>query len=406
VVGASARLSPPAAPGYGEKYGPARILLTAQATTGERNSAFNREIHLASPADTRSGPGLLDHLRTLTFDFEREGRKISAVAVYAEPGQGTPAVYRTVAADDTGYEGIACLDDTARAATLALALYEQSRSRTALLTAQRWLTFVEYMQYPDGTFANFIRNAAGIRNSSGPTSRRGGYWWSVRALRALARAYRLTRRKEYLDRYRACRLDPLPDGKINGMLALAELELHAIDPSPDTRSALTEYCEQIVEVSGDAPYLLDHPQRERIHFWGYHQFEALALAAPILERPDLLERCARTVRTLIAPAVRARMWRSYPDRLKAGLTAYDVSPIVTGLTALHVATNRQEYRTLALQAAAWFYGRNDARTAMYDPTTGRCRDGITDGRASMNYGAESSIEAGFAELARRSIIAT
>ncbi len=37
---------------------------------------------------------------------------------------------------------------------------------------------------------------------------------------------------------------------------------------------------------------------------------------------------------------------------------------------------------------------------MYDAQTGRCLDGITEGQASRNCGAESAIEAGFAELER------
>jgi hypothetical protein len=41
---------------------------------------------------------------------------------------------------------------------------------------------------------------------------------------------------------------------------------------------------------------------------------------------------------------------------------------------------------------------------MYDPTTGMCRDGITHRIASLNCGAESSIEAGLAELERRSLL--
>jgi hypothetical protein len=43
---------------------------------------------------------------------------------------------------------------------------------------------------------------------------------------------------------------------------------------------------------------------------------------------------------------------------------------------------------------------------MYDPRTGCCSDGITAGEASLNCGAESAIEAGFIELARRRLRST
>jgi hypothetical protein len=71
---------------------------------------------------------------------------------------------------------------------------------------------------------------------------------------------------------------------------------------------------------------------------------------------------------------------------------------------MYRATGSKRYRDLALCAAAWFYGRNDARTPMYDPTTGMCRDGITAGVVSVNRGAESSIEAGLAEIERRDLL--
>jgi hypothetical protein len=261
------------------------------------------------------------------------------------------------------------------------------------------------MQYPDGDFANFIRNPSGVRNVSGPTSVKGGYWWSVRALWALARAYRLTGNRSYLDRYHACHLDPLPDGKINAVLALSELELYRAYPLPELGRSITEHCEVIVGM-GKQPYFLDHPDSELVHLWGYHQLHAIASTLHVLKLPGLLAACRHTVNNLIEPAVQARFWTSYPDRGKDGLSAYYVAPMVQGLADMYRATEAKRYRQLALSGAAWFYGRNDARMPMYDPATGRCSDGITDGVASLNAGAESSIEAGFTELERRSLRAT
>jgi hypothetical protein len=366
---------------------------------------FDVEIAVDPRHHRNTDLGLLDYLRALSFDFQRNDQTVSAVLIYAEPDPASPGHYHAVVAADTGYEGVACVDDTARAALLALGVYERCGSRAALALARRWLTFVEYMQYPDGSFANFIRNAAGVRNASGSTSHRGGYWWSSRALWALARAYRLTGHKEFLERYRSCRLPPIEDGKINGLLALAEMEVYRADPSATSRDLIVQYCNTIQHTTGDAPYLLDHPSKRRVALWGYHQFHALAAAAELLERPDLMKLCRRTVDNLVEPDVRACMWHTYPAKQKNGVTAYDVSTLAQGLATMHSSTGAKRYRQLALQACAWFYGRNDARTPMYDPTTGQCRDGISHGVASLNYGAESAIEAGFTELVRRDLLA-
>lgn len=355
----------------------------------------------APRANSTSESGLLGYLDALTYTFHHGARDVHCVLVYSEPDTG--GQYRFVVAADTGFEGIACLDDTARAALLGLAVYERSRSRRALTLATRWLSFVDYMQYPDGSFANFIRNASGTRNASGPTSHRGGQFWSVRALWALARAYRLTGKRSYLESYERCRLEPTMDGKINAVRALAEMELFQMERSDERRVQIMEYIGRILALAD--PYFRDNPDTDAVSLWGYHQLHAVASAARLLDEPALLVPCRRSIQNLVEPDVRARFWHSYPDRRKDGVCAYSVAPIVQGLAAMYRATNAERYRKLALDGAAWFYGRNDARTAMYDPTTGRCRDGITDGVASRNYGAESSVEAGFAELERRSLIA-
>jgi hypothetical protein len=367
-------------------------------------TTFDAEIILRSSRHPlHSDVRLLDYLSALTLDFERDGQSISAVLIYAQPDPDAEDVYHAVVARETGFEGIACLDDTARAALLALGVYESCGSRRALDLARRWLSFVEYMQYPDGSFANFIRNESGTRNATGPTSVKGGYWWSSRALWALARAHRVTGKRKYRERFEACSLEPMPDGKINALLALAKLELYRAEPTPQLRRSVLDHCD-ILAGSADEPYFLDHPGILALNLWGYHQLHAVADIANVLDLPALLAPCRRTIRNLVEPDVRARFWHSYPEREKNGVTAYDVSPLVQGLAAMHRATGAQRYRQLALNAAAWFYGRNNARTAMYDPTTGRCRDGISDGFASQNYGAESAVEAGLAELERRALL--
>jgi len=325
------------------------------------------------------------------------------VLVYSEPDPERPGLYRPIVAADSGFEGIACVDDTARAALLALDVYERTRSQSALRLAKRWLTFLDYMQYPDGSFANFIRNPSGVRNATGQTSVKGGYWWSVRALRALARAYRVTGNDEYLASYERCTLEPLADGKIQAVQALAELDLYEANPSDALAASILERCRFIIGPAG-TPYFRDQPSTPAVSMWGYHQLHAVALAAKVLDRPDLLTACRRTIHTLVEPDVRARFWHSYPERSKEGVCAYDVAPIVQGLTVMFQATGAQKYRAMALEASNWFYGRNDAGVQMYDPTKGQCRDGISDGEASTHYGAESAIEAGFAELDRRDLL--
>jgi hypothetical protein len=74
---------------------------------------------------------------------------------------------------------------------------------------------------------------------------------------------------------------------------------------------------------------------------------------------------------------------------------------VLGLEELYHVSGRAADRELALECTDWLAGHNAARTVLYAPQTGCCSDGLVGGRASRHCGAESAIEAGFMELARR-----
>ena len=353
---------------------------------------------------------MFNHLASLTWTFSAEGRAVSALAVYAEPEE-TPdgVVYRPSVAAESGPEGVACVDDVARAVVLGLRAWEQEQDAQGRDLARRWLSFLEYMQAADGCFSNFILDTAGQRNLTGVTSYPGGLWWTSRALWALGAAYRVLGDEAALGRWLRC---PLPlrretasYAKVTGVLALAALEVLQAEPPPRLRRRLRKllegWCADLIGCMDG--YLRDEPRQARVTLWGYHQFPALAKAGAWLGRADYLDACARTVERVVEPTLAAQFLYALPD-VKEGLCAYCVSPLAHGLAELYRATGEARYRALALRACGWFTGDNDASVVMYDPTTGRCLDGITNGQASRNCGAESAIEAGLAELERRSLV--
>jgi hypothetical protein len=346
------------------------------------------------------------HLASLTWTFPADGQEIAALAVYAEPVE-TPdgLVYRPFGAADSGPEGVACVDDVARAVVLGLRAWEQERDAQGRDLARRWLTFLPYMQGADGRFTNFILNRAGERNMTGQTSYPGGIWWTSRALWALGAAYRVLGDEAALQHWLLC---PLPAraetasyAKATGVLALAALEVLRADPPPHLRERFKQLLEDwAADLFGCMDgYLRDAPGQEQVGLWGYHQFPALAEAGAWMERPEYLEACARTVERLVEPTLAAGFLYAFPG-VKENQCAYCLSPMMQGLADLYRATGAARYRTLALRTFGWFTGDNDASTVMYDAQTGRCLDGITNDQASRNCGAESAIEAGLAELER------
>jgi glycosyltransferase involved in cell wall biosynthesis len=75
---------------------------------------------------------------------------------------------------------------------------------------------------------------------------------------------------------------------------------------------------------------------------------------------------------------------------------FDQQPIeaqatVSACIEAYYATGDMSWAAEARRAFEWFLGRNDLGLALYDPSTGGCRDGLHVDRASQNQGSESTL---------------
>jgi glycosyltransferase involved in cell wall biosynthesis len=75
---------------------------------------------------------------------------------------------------------------------------------------------------------------------------------------------------------------------------------------------------------------------------------------------------------------------------------FDQQPVeacaaVSACLQAYRATGLDRWRSEAWTAFNWFLGDNDLQIALYDPTTGGCRDGLHPDRANENQGAESTL---------------
>jgi glycosyltransferase involved in cell wall biosynthesis len=75
---------------------------------------------------------------------------------------------------------------------------------------------------------------------------------------------------------------------------------------------------------------------------------------------------------------------------------FDQQPVeacaaVSAFLQAYRTTGRARWRKEAWTAFNWFLGDNDLQIALYDPTTGGCRDGLHPDRANENQGAESTL---------------
>ncbi len=359
-------------------------------------------------AELRRLPGVLRHLRRLTGYLPRTERPAAYVYVYAEPAGRRARVglhamapaLETILARDRGIEGIACVDDVARAAVLGLRVFEMTGSETARDLATAWLRFLAHMQRRDDhRMLNFILDTEGTRNDAGETSYPGGAPWTMRSLRAFATAWRVLKNRDALRRFYSTALPASPYLSTNANHALAVMDVFETRPD-DTglRVWIEDLCETIVASGPD--YFRTISGQDHVWMYDYHQLEAVARAGRLLGRADYLAACEATVANLVEPVIRSGFTHLYPTGADHQCV-FDISSVAEGLEALYDATGNPRYCELALECCAWLDGNNPARAPMYNPETGRCYDKISlDGEIATGTGAESAIEAGYLHLVR------
>lgn len=331
---------------------------------------------------------MLRQIRRLTGPVEAAGPQACAIAVYAD------ATARTFPAADLGYEGVACVDDAARAAILLCDIWRATASAPIKAWAEGLLDFVRYMQLDDGRFVNFITAWDGGRNLTGPTSFPGGGFWQARGVRALAKAW-LTfddeRAASGLARGLAVvrgERDVPPD--VRSIHAMTAIDLLRAGRMPEVRADLGRWCDEIAAQRRGA-VLHDNPDESAPHLWGHVQEGVLADAGVILDRPDLIAVARASALAYLAPLITSGF--DAPT-----VQPYGVASAIHGVDRLAAVTGEPLFTELAAQARAWFDGRNPAWRPVYDRQQGRVHDGVDDGVLNPHSGAESNVVAAQALL--------
>ena len=379
----------------------------------------------ASARDEVPGANLA-HLDFIGEDVVVAGDTLRFIHVYAEAPD-----WRFVGDDD---EGIACVDDAARAAVVYLRHYEITGSARSRRTAAKLLRFVRHQQAPSGLFYNFVWDRTLRPNTEHQTSVATEVsWWTARAVWALGTGARVlatsdpaeaaaslaaVRRVEpHLDKLLARygetateggRLFPqwllyetASDATSELLLGLVETERAA--PTPAGMRRARQFADGISRLRfgslSASPWGGHASWAGGWHGWGNSQTQALAsgVAARVLE-PSALASAVGEAETLLARLLvegwlHEITYETGAERAYEQI-AYDVRPAAVGLVRLHEATGDARYGVMAGLASAWFAGDNPAGVAMADPASGRGYDGIlSPERINLNAGGESTIEA-------------
>lgn len=316
-----------------------------------------------------------------------------AIAVYADAA-GVP-----IAATDRGHEGVACVDDAARALVLLCDLWTATRAPVVGAWAGALLEFVLSMQDRDGRFVNFISDWSGTRNEAGPTSLAGGCFWQARGVRGLARAalaFDDERAWGGVERGVAhLRREPVA-ASIRAVHILTAVDLLRAGRMPELRADLVAWTAELVLCRRDG-ILFDDPDQREPHLWAHVQEAALAEAGAYLGRDDLVQVARESALRYLAPLIDSAF--DLPT-----VQPYGVASALFGVEKLAAVTGERRFTELSERARAWFDGRNPAGRPVYDRVAGRVGDGIDAGVLNDHSGAESNIAAAQAllpELATR-----
>jgi glycosyltransferase involved in cell wall biosynthesis len=117
--------------------------------------------------------------------------------------------------------------------------------------------------------------------------------------------------------------------------------------------------------------------------------EMVAAGLEALDWLVALQRCE--VKGHFVPIGTQGFYSKTSERARFDQQPVEACAVVSACLQAYRATGKGRWRKEAWSAFNWFLGDNDLQIALYDPTTGGCRDGLHPDRANENQGAESTL---------------
>ena len=296
-----------------------------------------------------------------------------------------------------------CVDDNARALLLSSALASSGETRLLPeIDTARFAAFVQHAWNPDTRrFRNFMSYDRRWLEESGSEDSHGRTLW---ALGECARA-RHRSVPPHLGR------GALQDGASGGrdVLVPARLGVHAAGFgrllrgwTPETTSPAA--CARLL---ADRLMALFHASQRKDWLWfedvlAYDNArlpQALIQTGLATDTPSYVEAGLRSLRWLMSlQTASSGCFRPVGSesfgKIRQPPGAFDQQPVEAAATisaclAASRANDGEEWAQGAMRAFGWFLGENDLRTALIDPDTGSCSDGLHPDRTNENKGAES-----------------
>jgi hypothetical protein len=370
------------------------------------------------------------HLDGLYEEINVSGKTLGIIHIYSEYPD-----YKWVGDFD---EGIACIDDAARAAVFYLEHYKFYGTESSLIKAKRLLEFLLHMQAKNGFFYNFIFDDYSI-NRDHKNSINEPNWWSWRAMWALSNGYShfanvdkdfagiiyesLEKITEELKKIIIVEKETkttngkeiitwLPQKSASdqsSIILLSLLNYYKFSKDETIPEYINNLCNGILNMQkGDStsfPYYAFMSWENLWHAYGNLQSYSLFKSSSLLEREDILLAAMSEINYFYKFLMNENYLSSFSiakkndkyipiETKQYSQIAYNFRVMVYACIEAYNITKDSSYASMAGEIASWFIGNNIAEAQMYFPSSGICYDGINSQNAiNKNAGAESTIEA-------------
>jgi len=358
--------------------------------TGERYLALSEKILEEEHLEVDKIESALDLLILPPFSLTHINRLTDDTGIIQHAKFGIPNLKE-------GY----CLDDNSRALLMVLMAYRQMKDKRALELSPIYLSYIHYMQNPDGSFRNFLSFSRNFLDEKGSEDSFGRTIWALGYLLGNAPndAYYQTGRllffnaAPYFEKLTSIR------GIANTMIGISYYLKS--NPSDDSMT------ERLRNLAND---LIKHYEENQSDGWNWFESLlaydngilplALLHSAEILNDEKITQTALDSMKFLTEHTLKdnylsvignEKWYKKEGERSVFAQQPIDAMAMVLMYHQAFHLTNDKEYLNKLYTSFLWFLGENDLRMSLYDFETKGCCDGFESYGVNRNQGAESSL---------------
>lgn len=294
-----------------------------------------------------------------------------------------------------------CLDDNARALLMVLMAFRQIKDDRALELSPVYLSYIHYMQNPDGTFRNFMSFKRDFLDNVGSEDSFGRTIWALGYLLGNAPNDAYFQAGSGVFFNAAPNFEKLQSirGIANAMIGICYYL--KTNPSDDS---MTERLRNM------AFKLITHYQENESPGWKWFESLlaydngilplALLHAAGILNDDRVTEVANASMDFLTTHTMKddylsiignEKWYKKEGERSVFAQQPIDAMAMVLMYHQAYHLTNDKEFLKKLYTSFLWFLGENDLRMSLYDFETKGCCDGFESYGVNRNQGAESTV---------------